>query len=254
MYRLLVVDDEPIIIRGIRSFVDFEALGISEVYEAANGEEALACFQEHLPELVLADINMPKLNGLDFAAAAKSLKPDVKIAMITGYDHFDYAVTALKAGIDDYVLKPVSRKEIQETLQKLIDKLQANQHQQAVTKVVEEMLSEVQLQDAGYKVKMQKEIEKNIGNPNFSLSYLAKQLALTPSYTSTLFKNLYGKTFQDYLLTTRLERAKIYLLSTDMKVYEIAAAVGFEDPNYFSASFKRKWACSPNQFRERARE
>ncbi|CAM5504676.1 DNA-binding response regulator OS=Lysinibacillus sphaericus OX=1421 GN=LS41612_00605 PE=4 SV=1 [Lysinibacillus sphaericus] len=104
------------------------------------------------------------------------------------------------------------------------------------------------------KQKFKKQIDRNIANVNFSLSYLAKQLALSNSYLSSLFKSLYGKNFQDYMLSTRLDRAKIFLLSTDMKVYEVAAAVGFDDPNYFSATFKRKFDVSPNQFREKMRE
>lgn len=255
MYKLLVVDDEPIVIKGIRSFVDFQALFISEVYEATNGEEALESFQTNLPDLVLADINMPKMNGLDFAIAAKGIKPDVKIAIITGYDYFDYAVAALKSGIDDYVLKPVSKKDIQETLQKLIYKLQSEKSQSELSKVVHDLIGKSNnSKDIGYKGKIQKEINANISNFDFSLSYLAKQLSLSTSYLSSLFKNLYGTTFQDYMLTMRLDRAKILLLSTDMKVYEIAAAVGFDDPNYFSASFKRRFDSSPNQFKEKARE
>ena len=255
MYKLLVVDDEPIIIKGIRSFVDFEALSISEVLEASNGEEALVSFKRHLPDLILADINMPKMNGLDFAIAAKAIKPDVKIAIITGYDYFDYAVTALKVGIDDYVLKPVSKKDVQETLKKLIEKIQITNSQLEVSRLVEGILSDTKSkEDTGYKAKIQKEIDANIANVEFSLSYMAKQLALSNSYLSSLFKSLYGKNFQEYMLTIRLERAKLFLLSTDMKIYEIAAAVGFDDPNYFSASFKKKYDVSPNQYREKARE
>lgn len=255
MYKLLVVDDEAIIIKGIRSFVDFEELSICEVFEASNGETALAIFQEQSPDLILADINMPKMNGLDFAIAAKAIKPDVKIAIITGYDYFDYAVTALKAGIDDYVLKPVSKKDIQETLKKLIEKLQITQNQHEITRLVEGILHDTKINnDTSYKAKIQKEIDCNIANVDFSLNYLAKQLALSNSYLSSLFKRLYGKNFQDYMLSIRLDRAKIFLLSTDMKVYEIAAAVGFDDPNYFSATFKRKFDISPNQFREKMRD
>ena len=255
MYKLLVVDDEPIIIRGIRSFVDFAALSISEVFEASNGEEALEMFKTCLPDIVLADINMPKMNGLDFSIAAKEVKPDVKIAIITGYDYFDYAVTALKAGIDDYIVKPVSKKDIQEVLQKLIVKLQTTNSQAHVSRLVNDIISKSNTsEDAGYKARIQHEIDANIANVDFSLTYLAKQLSLSPNYLSSLFKTLYGITFQDYMLSTRLDRAKILLLSTDMKIYEIAAAVGFDDPNYFSASFKRKFTCSPNQFKERARE
>ncbi|MBO0601999.1 response regulator [Sporosarcina sp. E16_3] len=255
MYTLLVVDDEPIIIKGIRSFVDFEALSISAVYEASNGEMALESFKEHLPDLVLADINMPKMNGLDFAIAAKAIKPDVKIALVTGYDYFDYALTALKNGIDDYVLKPVSRKDIQETLKKLIEKLNNDQSTSEVSRLVKDIISNsISSEDTGYKSKIQNEIALNISNNEFSLTYLAKQMSLSTSYLSTLFKSLYGTTFQDHMLSIRLDRAKILLLSTEMKVYEIADAVGFDDPNYFSATFKRRFHFSPNQFKEKAKE
>ncbi|WP_432355812.1 response regulator transcription factor [Sporosarcina sp. A2] len=256
MYTLLVVDDEPILIRGIRSFVDFEALSISEVLEASNGEVALELFKTHRPDLVLADINMPKMNGLDFVSAAKALKPDVKIAMITGYDYFDYAVAALKTGVDDYVLKPVSKKDVQELLQKLIGKVQEAHRQHEVTKLVGGLIHSADSSEetSGYKYKIQQEINANFDNVEFSLASLASTLALSPSYVSTLFKQLFGKTFQQYMINSRLDRAKLLLLSTDMKMYEIASSVGFEDPNYFSAAFKKRFSLSPNQFKEKSRE
>lgn len=256
MYTLLVVDDEPILIRGIRSFVDFDALSINEVLEADNGEEALELFKTHKPDLVLADINMPKMNGLDFASAAKALKPDVKIAMITGYDYFDYAVAALKTGVDDYVLKPVSKNDIQELLQKLIGKVQEAHRQQEVTKLVDGLiqLTDSEEETTGYKYQIQQEINTNIDNIEFSLATLASKLALSTSYVSTLFKQLFGTTFQQYMIAVRLDRAKLLLLSTDMKMYEIAASVGFDDPNYFSAAFKKRFSLSPNQFKEKSRE
>ena len=101
MYKLLILDDEPLVRRGIRSLVDFERLQITEIFEAANGEEGLALFESHLPELVLVDINMPKMNGLEFVSKAKLVNPNAHMAIITGYNYFDYAVTALKAGVDD---------------------------------------------------------------------------------------------------------------------------------------------------------
>lgn len=108
--RLLIVDDEVLVRRGIKSLVDFESLNIRAVEEAANGLEALEIFKTFDPHIVLADINMPKMDGLNFSKAAKALNPKVKIALITGYDYFDYALQALKIGVDDYILKPVSKK------------------------------------------------------------------------------------------------------------------------------------------------
>lgn len=255
MYKLLLIDDEPIIIKGIRSFVDFEALSITEIFEATNGEEALKSFKEYLPDLVLADINMPKMNGLDFAMAAKAIKPDVKIAIITGYDYFDYALIALKSGIDDYILKPVSKKDVQEALRKLIIKLQDTHNKSELSVLVSDLINKSNISvDEGYKVRIQREIEANIPNIDFSLTYLAQQLSLSSTYLSSLFKRLYGITFQDYMVSTRLDRAKLLLLSTDMRVYEIAAAVGFDDPNYFSTAFKKTFDCSPKEFKEKARD
>lgn len=256
MYTLLVADDEPILIKGIRSFIDFETLSISKFLEASNGEEALELFTAHRPDIVLADINMPIMNGLDFAAAAKKIDPNVKIAMITGYDYFDYAVAALKSGVDDYVLKPVSKNDIQELLQKLVEKVQASERSQEVTKLLDSLVprSDQPIDSTSYKERISAEINENISNTDFSLGYLANVLSLSPSYLSTLFKQLFGSTFQHYMLSVRLDRAKILLLSTNMKVYEIASAVGYEDANYFSAAFKKRFHSAPNQFKERSKE
>lgn len=98
MYQLLVVDDESIIRRGIRAFIDFDGLGISRLFEAENGEEAIAILEKEQIDLILADINMPKMDGLEFCRRAKERDPSVKAAVITGYDYLDYAIRAIKVG------------------------------------------------------------------------------------------------------------------------------------------------------------
>ena len=237
MYKLLIVDDEPIIRRGILSLVNFEELNITEVFEASDGNAALEIFKEKLPDLLLADINMPKMNGLELTAACKVIKPEVKICLVTGYDYFDYAVKALKLGVDDYILKPVSKKDIEEVLGKLIKRINDARYKEEVTSIVTELKNKANTTEyESYKAKMQKAIEENIGNPHLSLSFLSSKMGLSFGYLSTLFKNLFGTSFQEYVFTEKMERAKILLLSTDMKNYEIAESLGFEDANYFSAS------------------
>lgn len=254
MYKLLIVDDEYIIRKGIISFVNFSELNIYKVLEASDGKAALEIFKEELPDLILADINMPKINGLEFAAACKAIKPEVKICIVTGYDYFDYAVTALKLGVDDYMLKPASKKDISEALGKLINKISDENYKQEVKSIVSGLKNKPNLEDDnGYKVIMKKEIEDNISNPQLSLTLLSDKMGLSIGYLSNLFKKLIGVTFQEYVFNERMERAKIILLSTDMKNYEIAQAIGFEDPNYFSTAFKKKYGMSPNQYKEKVR-
>ena len=122
MYHLLVVEDESLIRRGIRAFIDFDRLGIDEFFEAENGEEGLEAVRSHRIDLILADINMPKMNGLEFCRLAKELDPSIKIAILTGYAYLDYAIRAIKIGVDDYALKPLSRDDVQKLLFHLVEK------------------------------------------------------------------------------------------------------------------------------------
>ncbi|WP_282936597.1 response regulator [Paenibacillus sp. RC67] len=259
MYKLLLVEDEDLIRKGIRRFVPFEELHIHEIYEATNGEEGLRIFGEQLPDLVLLDINMPRMNGLDFAVQIKAMKPEVKIAVITGYDYYDYAVASLKIGIDDYVLKPVSRSDVFEVLNKLVQKLKDESQRTELLALLRTM----QTHTAGAaapgepdheKKLVQQVIEAHLANPEFSLVLLAEQMGFSPGYMSTLFKKLFNVPFQDYIASIRMERAKLQLLASDKKVYEISAEVGFDNPNYFSSSFKKKFGLSPLQYRERIKE
>ncbi len=253
MYNLLVVEDESLIRRGIRTFVDFKGLGIGEFFEAENGEEALDIVNKQRIDLILADINMPKMNGLDFCQLAKEHDPSVKIAILTGYDYLDYAIRAIKVGVDDYALKPLSRDDVQKLLFHLVEKKKETDSFAAVRHVVDKMAEEAGAEgDQSLRSQMADMLELHLADSGFSLGAMAAELGYNISYLSTLFKRCFGENFRDCLLDLRLERAKILLLSTQMKNYEIAAAVGIDDPNYFSVCFRRKFQKSPKEFRAEA--
>lgn len=253
--KLLIVDDEPIIRRGIKSLVDFEALGIETVLEAADGEQAFEIFQEALPDIVLADINMPGMSGLEFAEKVKTLNPITAVAMITGYDYFDYAQQAIKIGVEDYILKPVSRDDVQQLLHKLVKVVQQKASENQAANLVHQYHEEQGLGDQeGYEGQIQQLVERHFDNPDFTLSMLAEELGLSVGYTSGLFKKLFQVSFKEYVLLKRLDKARILLLTSVLKNYEISEAIGFNDPNYFSSVFKKRFGESPNQYRDRAKK
>lgn len=254
MVTLLLVDDEDLVKRGIKAFVDFDKLGIDQVLEASNGLEALALFEVHPIQLVLMDINMPKLNGLEVAKRMKSHSPQVKIAMLTGYDYFDYAVSALKLGALDYILKPVSKQDVTEVLSRMVQAYRADLEQNALSKVVDSLTQKRGIvSDKGYKALIQEKVDLYISDPQFSLTFLAKELGFSTGYLSGLFKEHFGIPFQDFMLITRLEKAKLLLLTTEMKNYQVAEAVGFEDVNYFGTRFKKQFGVSPKQYQQKVR-
>jgi len=252
MYRLLVVDDEPLVRKGVVTLIPFSKLGISEVMEASNGEEALESVRNFKPHIILCDINMPKLNGLELAKIVKEEKPWIKIGMITGYDYFDYAKQALKIGVEDYILKPISKQDVYEVLVNLITKIQQEESMKEVYKTIhKENNQNSEIDGTGYKKQILESIEMNLNEEDFSLSVLAYELGLTNSYLSSLFKKIFGIPFQDYILNERLEKGKVLLLSTALKNYEIAEKIGISDPNYFSTLFRKKYGKSPNQYKKK---
>lgn len=253
MIRLLIVDDEPLVRRGIISLVNFEKLNIGQVEEATNGEEALKIFEKFKPHLILADINMPRMNGLTFAEHVKSINPSVKIALITGYDYFDYAVLALKIGVDDYIMKPISKKDIEEVLRKLIQKMEVEAVSLETQKTINNLIDSEHLSGNDDYYNIEEILKKEKFNSDFSLKKLSDKLGYSSNYLSGVFKKQYGMTFQDYLIHIRIEQSKLLLLSTDLKNYEISEKVGFTDVNYFGSRFKKIVGMSPKQYKEQVK-
>lgn len=248
MYSLLIADDEPIIKRGIKTLIDFMSLNITEIFEASNGEEAIEIFNKNKPDLVFLDINMPKLDGLSVAKKIKLSSPKTKIVILTGYNLFDYAQSAIKIGVEDYILKPISKNEVSEILKKLIHSLEDRKRREIAEEDIFEENED--FSKKGYRRSIETIIEENFSSSCFNLSFLADKLGLSTGYLSVLFKKIFAITFQDYLLEKRMNKAKILLLTTELKNYEIADLIGFEDTNYFITKFKKFYNTTPKQYRE----
>lgn len=249
MFNLLIVDDEPIVRSGIKNLIDFKVLNISNVLEAVNGLQALEAVKSNDIDIVLADINMPKMNGLDFAKDAKQYNSDILIALVTGYDYFDYAVSALRYGVDEYILKPVSKKDIEKVLTKMIEKLKNKKIKSEIDNIADNANTDIE-KEGNYKHQIEQIIEEKLADSSFSLGMLGEEVNLSTSYLSRIFKSYFGMPFRDYIFQERVSKSKILLLSSEMKIYEICEAVGFEDPNYFSTTFKKATGYSPNGYRK----
>ena len=237
---MMIVEDEYLVRQGISSLVDFSKFNIRLVAEAENGLEAWDLFQKELPQLVLSDINMPLMNGIKLAQLIKEVAPQTHLIFLTGYDDFDYALSALKLGADDYLLKPFSKADVEQMLAKVQKKLD----QEYKAEELQTLLQETSSSDLAQK------IQARLADSSLSLKSLAQELGFSPSYLSVLIKKELGLPFQDYLIQARIKKAKLLLLTTDLKIYEIADQVGFEDMNYFSQRFKQIVGQTPRQFKK----
>ena len=240
MFSILIVEDEYLVRQGIRSLVDFKRYQVGPINEAENGLIAWQMIQEEQPDILLTDINMPQMNGIQLAGLVKEAYPDTHIVFLTGYDEFDYALSALKLGADDYLLKPFSKEDVEEMIAKVVKNLSL-EHK---SRHLKELVQESQASELG------KRIEARLDDSEFSLKSLAQELGFSPNHLSLLIKKELGIPFQDYLVQARIKQAKLLLLTTDLKIYEVAERCGFEDINYFSQRFKHLVGQTPRQFRK----
>ena len=240
MYSIMIVEDEYLVRQGIASLVNYEQFGMQVISQAENGIEAWQKFQDNPADILLTDINMPQMNGLELSKLVRDQAPKCHIVFLTGYDDFDYARTAIKLGADDYLLKPFSKDDVEEMLAKVQTKLDKERKKAQIQNLV----------DQGQHSELEEAIHERLADSELSLKNLAFQLGFSPSYLSVVIKKELGLPFQDYLIQERMKKAKLLLLTTDLKIYEIAEQVGFEDMNYFSQRFKQVVGLTPRQFKK----
>ena len=146
MYRLLIADDEPLQRRALTQLIGRKLPEVEVVCQAANGEEAVAGAKEHHPHLVLMDIKMPGKNGLDAAKEILAFAPETKVIMLTAYDEFSYAQTALQLGAVNYLLKPVRPNDLFQALETCLDGLRKTETQHHQSQQAQAQLAELQPQ------------------------------------------------------------------------------------------------------------
>lgn len=142
MYSVFLVDDEPIVLEGIRTKIDFEASNFKFAGEATDGEIALSMINEIKPDILITDIKMPFMDGLELAATIKKTQPWIKIIILSGHDEFDYAKKAISIGIEDYILKPFTSDDILTSLNKAANEIDKERKQLSdISRMKEELKS-----------------------------------------------------------------------------------------------------------------
>ena len=199
MYSIMIVEDEYLVRQGIASLVNYEQFGMQVISQAENGIEAWQKFQDNPADILLTDINMPQMNGLELSKLVRDQAPKCHIVFLTGYDDFDYARTAIKLGADDYLLKPFSKDDVEEMLAKVQTKLDKERKKAQIQNLV----------DQGQHSELEEAIHERLADSELSLKNLAFQLGFSPSYLSVLIKKELGLPFQDYLIQERMKKAKL---------------------------------------------
>ena len=239
MYSLIIIDDDDEMRESLEKFIPFDDLGLELSAIASNGMEGLRCIESFNPDIVISDISMPLMSGLELLEHLKNRS--IKIIFLTAHADFNYARTAISHGIVDYLLKPVLPDDIIQSLKKCINLLDKERAQNLYAPEA----SEEEGNANPIILKMKRYAEENLGSTSFD--NLVSYLGFSEDYLRKLFKSETGISYKQYRDSVRMEKAKELLDANYYKVYEVANIVGYKDLKSFRAVFKEYFGVSPSE-------
>ena len=252
-YKLLIVEDEDIIRRGLIYSMDWAALDCTEVLEAADGCTALKQIETHRPDIVIMDINIPFLSGVEVLEQTRE-RFGYSAIILTGYADFDYARRAMKVEAVRFLLKPVDFDELTEAMEGAKEACRRRQayseYRRAASDLAHlELLSAINRSDIKSEPVRQilSHIEKHYAE-KLTLHDLSGELHYSETFLIRKFKEEVKIGFQEYLTRYRLQKAIVLLRETGKSTEIIAEECGFPNSKYFKTVFRKHIGCSPKSF------
>ena len=248
MIRLLIADDERMEREALADIVMRRFEHEVTVEMAENGRKAADTAVLWEADLILMDIEMPGMNGLDAARAVLEQRPECKVIFITAYSLFQYAHEAVHLGACDYLLKPVDPDETEAAIRRAIRQIEAGRRlaELAAEAPEPETAPEQETDPAG-----EGESDRN-ALADLSLDSVSEILHISPAYLSAQFKKYQKMNFLDCLTELRINAAKELLADPFRSAAEVASMVGYEDASYFARAFKKRTGMTPTQYRKEA--
>lgn len=255
MYKILIVEDEEMIRKGLRYTFDWYNSDCVVIDEASNGLEGLEKIETLEPDIVVADITMPIMDGITMLE--KSTEKFLYSAIIiSGYDEFEYAKRSIKIGVAEYLLKPVEPEQLFEALKRAKD--QINQRRQfefiknSTINIEDIYTLNMDLIKDSFHISKHVSYMINYIMKNYSKKISIKDLVATTgmsdTYLNQKFKEETSFTFNEFLNRYRIQEAINIMKTGEGKVYTIASDVGFNDYRYFISVFKKYTNCTPSDF------
>lgn len=259
MWKVLLVEDEVFVRESVREIIAWEELGFTVSGEAGNGAEALEMIRQDTPDLVISDIVMPEMDGVELLRRTREEGYASRFVMLTCMNDFENVRQAMEYGASNYILKlSMSVNSLRDTLRKISSELVKAQDNRKVIPGSPEPAAQPPLPHE--EMTSHPEIQKilqylhNHYAEDITVKSMSQYVMMAENYVSTLFKKKTGQTLIHYLHQIRVKQAIQLLTHSDLPVYEIGNRVGFVNDNYFIKIFKRLTAQTPSQYRHNRKQ
>lgn len=253
MVKILIADDEEFEREMLMTILKERFAHEAELRTAENGRQALDGALLWAADIVLMDIEMPGITGIEAAKQIAAQRPGCKIIFVTAYSLFTYAREAVKLGASDYILKPVDADDVERAVRRAIGQAEAQRQLEAMAQDAKLLETEENSDNASVLMgKVKTYLRHNYMMYDISLDSVGDILNISPSYLSAMFKRTFGVNFVDYLTELRMNAARELLLDPLRSTAEVAGMVGYESANYFTRAFKKRVGMTPTDYRREA--
>ncbi|TAD85779.1 MAG: hybrid sensor histidine kinase/response regulator [Bacteroidetes bacterium] len=248
---LLLIDDNE----DIRLYLAQLLGGEFDIAEADNGSSGLKMATETCPDLIISDIMMPQMNGIDLCGELKNnmATSHIPIILLTARSSEDYEMSGLKTGADDYIVKPFNPLIVQMRVKNILDNrkklaafyLKKIRFEPESDGVVAENLDEIFLKKATDLV------NANLQNEDLGIEMMVDRLFMSQSTLFRKIKSLTGLSITGFIRALRIKKSAQLILQTNIKMSDVAFEVGFNDYKYFKKSFQQQFGCLPSEYRQK---
>lgn len=245
-YSILIVDDNM----DIRSLVKKGLSNKYQIYEAENGMEALNIALKKMPDLVISDVLMPKMDGIEFCYELKNniRTSHIPVVLLTALNSVEHRIEGLESGADAYIPKPFKMQLLAVRVDKLIESREAMRKRFQTEEKITPSKVTLNSIDREFLETTMELMEKNMNDESYWVEQLASDMNTSRSTFFRKLKKLTGQTPNDFIRIIRLKRAAQLLEQNQLSVSEVSYMVGFNDPNYFGKCFKKVYGRSPSRF------
>ncbi len=258
MLRILIAEDEPLERQMLRDVLVWHFSYAADVRTVSNGIDAVSMASIWNADVLLMDIEMPGLNGIQAMFRILETNPRTKCIFITAYEKFEYAREAVRLHAVDYLLKPVEDSELVAVIERVLAEKNSEKQLDEQLKALQQPAGEAapseetagQSQTEQLIRKMGEFLQKNY-QWDVSQETICDILNMSTGHFSKMFRQCYGVKFIDYLTNIRVEAAKALLDDPTKRTKEIGSMVGYQSSSYFSKIFKQKTGLTPSEYRSR---
>lgn len=249
-YSILLIEDND----DLRSFLKYRLQQNFDVYESDSGNTGLMLAYEVVPDLIICDITLPEYDGFSIT---RTLKGDVRsshipVVILTASGSMEKQITSLQLSADAFISKPFNLMYLEETIKSVLkNRKQLREHY--TSEPFYDVKTGVSKIDRRFINEFTAIVEKNIANDSFSVEDICKDTHVSRIQLNRKIKALLGINVNEYILNSRLQKAKYLLSNDDLTISEIAYKVGFASQAYFATVFKSKFFITPSEYKEKSK-